>query len=38
MAGDAPTEPLISKPKKEIKRILDEEYQQSQQSEQGGGG
>jgi len=33
-AADIPTEPLFNKPKEEIKRILAEEFQQSQQVEQ----
>ena len=37
-AVDPPTEPLINKSKEEIKRILDEEYQQSQRAEQGADG
>jgi hypothetical protein len=31
---DTPTEPLLSKSKEEVKRILHEEYQQTQQAEQ----
>ena len=37
-AVDPPTEQLINKSKEEIKRILDEEYRQSQQVEEGADG